>query len=633
MAPLLSIICPFYGVEAYLADCLDSLRAQTLTDFEVIMVDDGSPDNCRAIAESVAAIDDRFTLLVQQNQGLGPARNTGVRHARGKYLAFVDSDDLVPPRGYELLVTTLERTGSDFAAGNARRFGGELGPRQSWTHRNAFAATRLGTHISEFSSLVEDRMVWNKVYRRSFWDEQGYAFPPIRYEDYPVTLAAHLDAAKVDVLKDPIYLWRERDSNDSITQMAGRVDNARDRVESAHMVLDLMTQDVDQRIVQRLQSYLVDVDLVALANAVGDAARDDKPEIQRLISGLAIRIEPNSGTQRLAKLIHEASSRGDYVVVEALGRWRSTGDTLALGKVLARHLPPSQWADVRKALFRKKRFEATVSQPKRLKVEVSCVEVGEAAFNVSGFIKLRRQFTGAARVRMSLVGSKNPVPLPLNLSRSGNGFTFRVVVPYEKVLEFAGWDTAQRDAVHHSPIDRCTIVCDVQLGPFRWQGRLKMPPEVVPPIVNAEGDVWLQAARQSNSWFMSIWAINRPALITGLNREGDDIVAHLSMSEGALEVVLPEPSQVRSYPVVSGKCSIDVGDLVAGDPLDDPVTRTGHRVIRIRSGKRTYRPFLAVAPAEAVVAERIVRLDTSLTGQAQIDYLPVGPTPRPVEEI
>ena len=97
MIPLLSIVVPIYNVEPYLAECLKSLAAQTLEDFEVIMVDDGSLDGGRRLAEDFAARDSRFALLDQPHQGPGPARNLGLRHARAPFLAFADAVDVVPP--------------------------------------------------------------------------------------------------------------------------------------------------------------------------------------------------------------------------------------------------------------------------------------------------------------------------------------------------------------------------------------------------------------------------------------------------------------------------------------------------------------------------------------------------------
>ncbi|MFC8877628.1 glycosyltransferase family 2 protein, partial [Streptomyces ardesiacus] len=99
MAPRLSVIVPIYDVERYLPACLDSLAAQTFRDFEVLMVDDGSPDNSAAIAEEYAARDPRFKLIRKENGGLGAARNTGMTHLapESEFLTFVDSDDLIPP--------------------------------------------------------------------------------------------------------------------------------------------------------------------------------------------------------------------------------------------------------------------------------------------------------------------------------------------------------------------------------------------------------------------------------------------------------------------------------------------------------------------------------------------------------
>ncbi len=120
--PRVSVVVPIYNVEAYLEECLASLRAQTFADLEVVMVDDGSPDASAAIAASVAEEDPRFVLVRQENAGLGAARNAGVARAAGELLMFVDSDDRVPREAVAHLVASLDRTGSDFATGNIPRF-------------------------------------------------------------------------------------------------------------------------------------------------------------------------------------------------------------------------------------------------------------------------------------------------------------------------------------------------------------------------------------------------------------------------------------------------------------------------------------------------------------------------------
>ena len=288
VGPLLSVVVPFYGVEDYIEECLESLRVQTLTDLEVICVDDGSPDGSLAIVERYCARDPRFRLVRQPNAGLGPARNTGMRAATGRYLAFVDSDDLVPARAYELLVGTLERTGSDFAAGDVRRLDAE-GLHPSWTHARPFASDDLRTHVLRRPDLVADRMVWNKVYRRDFWDAHGYTFPAIRYEDWPVTLAAHLDAVAVDVLAEPVYHWRDRATGESNTQAVHRLDNLADRMASAAMVLDLVAE-APVAVREQVEGHLLHVDLTAAAQALVVVPREQRAAVTGLGRGLARRI-------------------------------------------------------------------------------------------------------------------------------------------------------------------------------------------------------------------------------------------------------------------------------------------------------------------------------------------------------
>ena len=199
----LSVVVPFFNVEAYIGEALESIARQTLQDIEVIMVDDGSTDGSAFIAKSLTARDPRFRLIEQPNRGLGPARNAGVREASAPYLAFADSDDLVDPHAYELLVSSLERTGSDIACGGVRRFKG-TGLESSWLHDEAFKETVQRTHVTQRPILLRDRTAWNKVFRRSFWDANSLEFPGTLYEDGPVTLRAHVLASSVDIFRDVV---------------------------------------------------------------------------------------------------------------------------------------------------------------------------------------------------------------------------------------------------------------------------------------------------------------------------------------------------------------------------------------------------------------------------------------------
>lgn len=113
--PLLSIIVPVYDVERYLPKCIDSILAQTFTDFELILVEDGSPDNCPALCDAAAAKDARIRVIHQKNGGLSAARNAGLDAARGEWIGFVDSDDYIAPEMYEALYKAVQSTGADLA--------------------------------------------------------------------------------------------------------------------------------------------------------------------------------------------------------------------------------------------------------------------------------------------------------------------------------------------------------------------------------------------------------------------------------------------------------------------------------------------------------------------------------------
>src|SRR3954464_13788100 len=100
--PRISVVVPIYNVEAFLDECLESLAAQTMGDFEAVLVEDGSTDASAAIAERFVARDGRFRLVSQPNGGLSRARNTGVEASAGSpYLHFMDSDDVLAPTAYE----------------------------------------------------------------------------------------------------------------------------------------------------------------------------------------------------------------------------------------------------------------------------------------------------------------------------------------------------------------------------------------------------------------------------------------------------------------------------------------------------------------------------------------------------
>lgn len=149
---------------------------------------------------------------------MSAARNAGVRAAHGRYLAFCDGDDVVPTGAYAAHVASLDVTGSDFTTGDVRRLD-STGVRPHPGYQDVFARARRRTHIRRHTALVRDRMVWNKVFRRSFWDARNLRFTLRTYEDAPVMIRVRIEASAVDVLPETVYYWRIRElGSPSITQ-------------------------------------------------------------------------------------------------------------------------------------------------------------------------------------------------------------------------------------------------------------------------------------------------------------------------------------------------------------------------------------------------------------------------------
>ena len=235
---LLSVVVPFYNVEDYLDECLVSLRFQHYRKVEIVLVDDGSPDGSAGIARAHRRRDPRIWIVRQENAGLSAARNTGVRHARGEFLTFVDSDDIVQPTAFSAPMGALRESGSDFAVTNYDRIDkSRRKPADRWI-REAHAVRRLGMTVDEFPDAMVNAVAWSKTYRRVFWDQEGLSFPVGKlYEDQQVSMAAYGRARAFDVLPEIGVSWRIRNDRSSITQAQNTTNNLAGHIEAVRSSL------------------------------------------------------------------------------------------------------------------------------------------------------------------------------------------------------------------------------------------------------------------------------------------------------------------------------------------------------------------------------------------------------------
>ena len=158
--PLVSIIVPVYNVEAYLSDCIESILRQSLADFELILVDDCSPDRCGAICDEYAAHDGRIRVIHQKNGGVSNARNTGLDNAAGRYVTFCDSDDTLHHDFLKTLVDTLEQTGADSVVSSFDRVfpDGTITPGRKF--ENACCMFQSGRERLDY---ITKQILWKKV--------------------------------------------------------------------------------------------------------------------------------------------------------------------------------------------------------------------------------------------------------------------------------------------------------------------------------------------------------------------------------------------------------------------------------------------------------------------------------------
>ena len=207
-APLLSIIVPVYKVENYLPKCIDSILAQTFTDFELILVDDGSPDDCPALCDATAEKDARVRVIHQKNGGLSAARNAGLDAARGAWIGFVDSDDYIEPEMYEVLYQAVQSTGADLALCDYAEVD-EAGTPCPQMHVSLSGGELTGQELLKRASGLMVQLAWNKLYRRAIFTQLRYPEGKLN-EDLFLIPEVCLQIKKAVVVPKALYCYVQR---------------------------------------------------------------------------------------------------------------------------------------------------------------------------------------------------------------------------------------------------------------------------------------------------------------------------------------------------------------------------------------------------------------------------------------
>lgn len=209
-----SIIVPVYQVENYIRQCVDSILAQTFTDFELILVDDGSKDKSGTICDEYAGMDERVRVIHKENGGLSDARNRGLDQAVGNYFMFVDSDDYIASTMVECLYKKTLKEGADITACNFLYFFENDRKKDFATHIQSEVLS--GTEI--FYNRKNERnygiwtVAWNKLYKRETFGEVRFRFRKYHEDEFWANDIYQMDI-KVVTIPECLYYYRQRDNS------------------------------------------------------------------------------------------------------------------------------------------------------------------------------------------------------------------------------------------------------------------------------------------------------------------------------------------------------------------------------------------------------------------------------------
>ncbi len=219
--PKISVILPVYNVEQFLESCLNSVVAQTLSDIEIICINDGSTDNSPEILNKYAAKDSRIIVVNQENQGQGVARNKGVEIAKGEYIQFIDPDDWVELDMLEKLYNFANSNNSQVVKFNYREYNNYSGKYKNINFadkiKKEYNYNLFKTPYYNWKSLKKDCLsnlnphVWSYFYSTEFIKSNQIEFSPTRCaEDHLFACGALLLAERIDYLDEYFYTYRIR---------------------------------------------------------------------------------------------------------------------------------------------------------------------------------------------------------------------------------------------------------------------------------------------------------------------------------------------------------------------------------------------------------------------------------------
>lgn len=202
--PDVSVIVPMYNVEEFLDKCISSIVSQTYDNIEILLIDDGSTDNTRNICFEWKERDRRIKYYYQDNQGLGPARHTGINNAKGKYLAFVDSDDWIAEQFIEKMYLCAQNENADFVICDFY----SVYEDDTIRYADVNLGESVGLERSRELSNIKSNCIWKTLTEKRLWEDYHIVMPAIPYEDLASFPLLVIMSRKIAAVREALYYYR-----------------------------------------------------------------------------------------------------------------------------------------------------------------------------------------------------------------------------------------------------------------------------------------------------------------------------------------------------------------------------------------------------------------------------------------
>ena len=215
MSMELSIIVPVYKVEKQLERCIRSILNQSFTNFELILVDDGSPDKCGEICDEYEKKDKRIKVIHKKNGGLSDARNAGLNIAIGKYIGFVDSDDIIHPEMYEKMYSYINKYNVDIVQCKFKKFENIEDINKFSKINNTYTNIEYYTSKEAIMDMIDNNKInvntWNKLYKRELFENERFPKGKI-HEDEFLTYKLIYKSNKIAYINEELYYYYQNDN-------------------------------------------------------------------------------------------------------------------------------------------------------------------------------------------------------------------------------------------------------------------------------------------------------------------------------------------------------------------------------------------------------------------------------------